>query len=84
MQFSVIKVPSPDLGKAGMGSVPQGFYVVVILNSGAKRSVIQNLLQPPPMRHAGLEPVFPTRGTIINYLLSHKMFNYEIPGRSPE
>ena len=29
-----------------MGSVPQGFYVVVILNSRAKRSVIQNPLRP--------------------------------------
>ena len=36
--------PFPDLGKAGMGSVPQGLYFVVILNSGAKRSVIQNPL----------------------------------------
>ena len=49
----------PCLGKVGMGSCPQGFYVVVILNSGAKRSVIQNPLQPLPMRHTGLDPVSP-------------------------
>ena len=30
----------------------KGFFIV-ILNSGAKRSVIQNPLQPQPMRHTG-------------------------------
>ena len=36
----------PDLGKVGMGGVPQGFYFqCVILNSGAGRSVIQNPLR---------------------------------------
>ena len=43
----------PDLGKVGMGSIPQGFYVVVILNSGAKHSVIRNPLHPLPKRHTG-------------------------------
>ena len=44
----------PCLGKVRMGDVPQGFYFqCVILNSGAERSVIQNPLQPPPMRHTG-------------------------------
>ena len=37
-----------------MGGFPQGGYVVVILNSGAKRSVIQKPLQTPPMRHSSL------------------------------
>ena len=44
----------PCLRKVRMGGVPQGVYFqCVILNSGAERSVIQNPLQPPPMRHTG-------------------------------
>ena len=44
--------------KAGMGSFPQGI-LGVILNSGAGRNVIQNLLQVPPMRHSVLDTESP-------------------------
>ena len=43
-----------------MGGVPHGFYFqCVILNSGAWRSEIQNLLQSPLWRHSGLRAGVP-------------------------
>ena len=38
----------------------KALFFIVILNSGAKRNVIQNPLQPPLTRHTGLDPVSPS------------------------
>ena len=100
MLFSVTEGSFPCLGKVGMGSVPQGFYVVVILNSGAKHSVIQNPCNPcqcvtPDLirypllvqhhRHSVLDTESPTSSEGVKTIFTLcKVSNYAIPGRSPE
>ena len=46
--------PSPTWGSQGWGVSRKGFFLFVILNSGAMRNVIQNPLHPLPIRHSGL------------------------------
>ena len=44
----------PLIGEGRDGEYPvKALFFIVILNSGAKRNVIQNPLQTPPMCHSG-------------------------------
>ena len=65
VQSDIILLPLIGEGRDGEFPV-RAFFQCVILNSGAKRSVIQNPLHPLPMRHTGLDPVSPANSVGFN------------------